>query len=87
MWSTVNSVYGTSKRELSRLLPGRQAVIGHTGFTEGLCHFSQMLFAFGGRLRHTEIRQAIAVIIKRILRLLHEGFRRTVKGSSRKKGE
>ena len=76
-----------AKRELSRLLPGRQAVIDHTGFTEGLCHFSQVLFAFGSRLRHTEIRQTIAVVIKRILRLLHEGFRRTVNGSSRKKGE
>lgn len=76
-----------TKRELSRLLPGRQAVIGHTGFPEGFCHFSQVLFTFAGRLRHTQIRQTVAVVIKRILRLLHKGFRRTVNGSSRKKGE
>ncbi len=67
--------------KLPGLLFGGEAIVGHAGLTEGFRHFRQVLFRFPGGGRHTQIRQAVAVIIKGVLRLMNKGIRGSLNGS------
>jgi hypothetical protein len=84
---TAHGVAHLAKRKLARLLAGGEAVVGHAGFTKRFRHLREVLLPFPRRRSKAEIRQAVAVVIKRVLRLLDKGMRRTVNGSGRKKGE
>lgn len=59
------------KGELARLLTGAEIAIGHARFTKRFRHLGKM-FLLRIRLRcHAEIRQAVAIVIERVFRLLH----------------